>query len=100
MRCLGPRTGERGLLMLPDDPERPERATIEELDPPPPAGALARALRWERLAGLLLVLGLAGFGLWQWAGQQSRADHYRAGSAAVAALEWDSACAEFGAAAD
>src|SRR5690349_5852839 len=83
--------------MMADDRERPFEATIEELDAPPPADP-ARALRWERLLGLLLVLGLLGFGLWQWGDQQSRAGHYRAGAQAAAARDWDAAAREFAAA--
>jgi hypothetical protein len=83
--------------MMREQDDMPVAAAIEELDVPL-RGAPARALRWEGLLGLLLVLGLSGFSLGQWWDQQSRAEHYRAGTRAAAILDWDTARSEFAAA--
>src|SRR5689334_15952658 len=84
--------------MMRDHDETPVTAVIEELDTAP-RREQTRALRWEGLLGLLLVLGLCGFSLAQWWDQQTRAEHYRAGTRAAATLDWDTARAEFAGAA-
>src|SRR5689334_19671826 len=84
--------------MMRDHDETPVTAVIEELDTAP-RWEQTRALRWEGLLGLFLVLGLCGFSLAQWWDQQTRAEHYRAGARAAATLDWDAARAEFAGAA-
>jgi hypothetical protein len=80
-----------------DRDDTPERARIEELDAPPPAGP---PRHWELVLGLLLLLGLAGFGGWQWWQGGSQASAYRAGAQAAAARDWDAAYRAFMQAAD
>jgi len=73
-------------------------APIEDLDPAPAApGPSGR--RGELVLGLLLVLGLVGFGGWQWWQDTGRLSAYRAGAQAVAAHDWDAARAAYLAAA-
>ncbi|HMA33379.1 MAG TPA: hypothetical protein VKY74_02780 [Chloroflexia bacterium] len=86
----------------PLEPEEPAPdggfAAIEDLDPEPPAPARHR-WRVELLVGLLLVLGLAGAGGWQWWRGASQQAAYQAGTRAAAAQNWEAARSAFAAAA-
>jgi hypothetical protein len=73
---------------MPDRDERAGLASIEDLDRAPPAGP---ARHWELALALVLLLGLAGFGGWQWWQSSSRLTAYRAGAQAAAAQDWDAA---------
>jgi hypothetical protein len=73
-------------------------AVLEPLDSdprPPPSG-----LPWERWIGLLLVLGLVGFGLFTWWTDSTQQSAYRAGLHAETDHDWDAALAAFGRAGD
>ncbi|HMA36408.1 MAG TPA: hypothetical protein VKY74_18270 [Chloroflexia bacterium] len=77
-----------------DRKHAPYWAPIEELDPEPPARA-RRGPRWERVLGLLLVLGLVGFGSWQWWQDSMLLGAYHAGQRAGAAHDWAAAQAAY-----
>ncbi len=62
-----------------------------DADPAPPA----RGLHWERLVGLLLVLGIAAGGLWQWANAGTQHAAYRTALQAETAQDWESALAAY-----
>jgi hypothetical protein len=70
-------------------------APIEDLDPEP-ATRVRRGHRWEFALGVLLVLGLAGVGGWQWWQGQAKLAAYQAGARAAANGDWDSAYAAYG----
>src|SRR5690349_9268504 len=72
---------------------------IEDLDPEPPRPA-RRAARWEVLLGLLLVGGLAGFGLVSWWAEATRLQQYQAGQRAAAIQDWETASLAYSAAGD
>jgi hypothetical protein len=73
---------------MPDPNDAPVPPRIEELDPARPAGP---GRHWELALALVLLLGLAGFGGWQWWQSSTRLAFYRAGTAAGAARDWDAA---------
>src|SRR5689334_1843688 len=85
--------------MIPDPDNAYSRAVVEDLDPEPPARA-RHSQRRELVIGLLLVLGLAGLGGWQWWQQQSKLAAYQSGGRAAAAQDWDAAYAAYTAAGD
>jgi len=68
-------------------------ADLELLDPD--SASSPGGPRWERLLGLLLVLGLVTAGLWQWRSQSSYQSAYRTARQAEAAQIWDSALAGY-----
>ena len=73
-------------------------AGLELLDlapPPPPRGP-----HWERILGLLLVLGIAAAGGWQWISAGTQHSAYRTAVQAETAQDWDRALAAYGHAAD
>jgi hypothetical protein len=74
--------------------EDPQFAPIEYLDPPPPAYA-EHGPRREQVLGLLLVLVIAVFSLWQVATETRRFNAYQRGIQADAAQEWPTALAAY-----
>ena len=81
--------------MKPEPPTHNWRfAPIEDLDPEPPS-RVRRGHRWEFAVGVLLVLGIAGVGAWQWWQGQAKAAAYQAGAHAAAIGDWDSAYAAY-----
>ncbi len=86
---------------MPDSLDDRPFASIEPLDPDPPASKEAsahRSRRGEIALGVLLVCTVAGAALWQWWGQQAQQNHYQAGRRAAAAQTWEQAGAEYQAA--
>ncbi|MDQ2807147.1 MAG: hypothetical protein M3Z04_09595 [Chloroflexota bacterium] len=73
-------------------------AGLELLDPDP--APPARGPHWERLLGLLLVVGIAAAGLWQWVSAGTQHAAYRTAVQAETAQDWDRALAAYGQAGD
>jgi hypothetical protein len=72
-------------------------STIEDLDPEPRS---SHAMPWRRelLLGMALLLGVLGWGGWQWWHQQDTMQNYRLAQEAVARQDWDQALARYTAA--
>ena len=65
----------------------PTGMELLDRDPAPPP----RRLPWEPILGLLLVLGIAGAGLWQWTSAGTQHAAYRTALQAETAQDWDRA---------
>jgi hypothetical protein len=70
-------------------------APIELLDPQPPAAGVEHGLHRERVLGLLLVLVIAVFSLWQVATATRRFNAYQRGIQADAVQDWATALAAY-----
>jgi hypothetical protein len=75
--------------------ENPPFAPIEFLNPKPPAAGVEHGLHRERVLGLLLVLVIAVFSLWQVATATRRFNAYQRGIQADAVQDWATALAAY-----
>jgi hypothetical protein len=75
--------------------ENPPFAPIEFLNPQPPAAGVEHGLHRERVLGLLLVLVIAVFSLWQVATATRRFNAYQRGIQADAVQDWATALAAY-----
>ena len=73
-------------------------AGLQLLDPNPPPPT--RGPHWERILGLLLVLGIAAAGGWQWISAEGQHSAYRTAVQAETAQDWDRALTAYGHAGD
>src|SRR5438105_3014601 len=72
------------------DPENYSYSSVEDIDPEPRTGV---GLSWARefVIGMLLVIGVLGWGGWQWWHEQRVQDNYRLAQQAAARQDWDAA---------
>lgn len=75
-------------------------APIELLDPQPPAAGVEHGLHREHVLGLLLVLVIAVFSLWQVTTETQRFNAYQRGIQADAVQDWTTALVAYQTAAD